>query len=236
MCSPTTPGPPASGSRHRGRNTRSRSACDSTPAYRPYARRLIIRPELHPVAQQGLQPGPSPLAVPLYQDRTARKTASSKSTAGRPARMVRESGRQHRCAPRTRKNGGGCPATPGSRTGASPKPGFMPRSPWPPPPRSPAWARTAGPGPMLPEPSSAADNSRRRDRHRRPGSRRMAPDHKHNRSRCCSTSLAACAAGCHFHCGSAELALRHDLTARPPRRRVVGIRSRRVPRLVLREP
>jgi hypothetical protein len=67
--------------------------------------------------------------------------------------------------PRTRNNGSGCPATPAARTGASPKPRFMPPSPWPPPPRSPAWARTAGRGPMLPEPSSAADNSRRRDRH-----------------------------------------------------------------------
>lgn len=57
---------------------------------------------------------------------------------------------------------------------------------------------------------------------RRPGSRRMAPDHKHNRSRCCSTSLAACAAGCHFHRGSAELALRHERPARPPRRSVVS--------------
>ena len=59
---------------------------------------------------------------------------------------------------------------------------------------------------------------------RRPGSRRMAPDHKHNRSRCCSTSLAACAAGCHFHCGSAELALRHERPARPPRRVVARYR------------
>ena len=64
-------------------------------------------------------------------------------------------------APRMRKNGGGCPATPTSRTGASPKPRSMPRSPWPPPPQWPAWPRTAGRGPTLPEPSSAAARPRR---------------------------------------------------------------------------
>jgi hypothetical protein len=51
------------------------------------------------------------------------------------------------------------------------------------------------------------------------------PRSKHNRSRCCSTSLAACAAGCHFHCGSAELASRHDLAVGPPRRAVVSLKS-----------
>ena len=40
-----------------------------------------------------------------------------------------------------------------------------------------ALARTAGRGPTLPEPSSAADSPRRRTVTRWPGSRRMAPDH-----------------------------------------------------------
>ena len=119
-----------------------------------------------PVACDSTMPpmtGPSiTSARSSYSPRPASSSGSG-SNPGSPGQPI------SRCAPRTRKNGGGCPATPASRTGTSPKPRFMPRSPWPPPPRSPAWARTAGRGPMSPEPSSAADNSRRRDRHPQAG-------------------------------------------------------------------
>ena len=93
--------------------------------------------ELIRVRQQPGQCGPADLPV-RPQDAEERRRLSS--DPGLPDRSIAEAG-------------------------ASPKPRSMPPSPWPPPPRSPAWARTAGRRPILPEPSSAADNSRRRDRH-----------------------------------------------------------------------
>jgi hypothetical protein len=108
-----------------------------------------------PAARDSTMPpmtGPSiTTARSSYSPRPARSSGSG-SNPGSPGQPT------SRCAPRTWTNGGGCPATPASRTGPLPKPRSMPRSPWPPLPQLPAWARTAGPGPTLPEPSSAADS------------------------------------------------------------------------------